>query len=180
MSIVEFTQNCAPIVINSHPRSGTHLLIDFLRRNYSECAIKKTWNKSLDDLYFSIEGLLDTKAKIENVNSKGLRVLASCQAPIIKYHCYSESILKENFPDWMDYLATAKSIYVYRNLYEVLCSTYIYMQTFDNIGKGVTLSEFIRQRFAGSPNRVAFWVNEINRKRNQKNNLFLSYEEIIR
>ena len=84
MSIVEFTMKRGPIVINSHPRSGTHLLIDFLRRNYNECAIKKTWNKSLDDSYFSIEGLLDTKANIENVNRKGLRVLASCQSPIIK------------------------------------------------------------------------------------------------
>lgn len=179
MSIVEILENSNPIVVNSHPRSGTHLLIDFLRRQYAECAIKKTWNRGLDDLYFSIEGLLDDRADSLKVEQKGLRILASCKSPLVKYHCYSESTLEERFPDWMDYLAKAKSIYVYRNLYDVLCSTYIYMQTFENSGKGVSLSEFIRQPFARSTNRVAFWVNEINKKKTQKNTLLISYETIV-
>ena len=179
MSVLNFPKNAQPVVVNSHPRSGTHLCIDFLRRQYDQCTIKKTWNKDTDDLYFSIEGLLDASANVKSVARKGLRVLKSCEAPIVKYHCYSEGTLNVKFPEWMDYLSQSKSIYIYRNIYEVLCSTYIYMQTFENPGKGVSLSEFIRQPFSGAPDRVSFWVNEVNHQRFQKKTLMLSYEDII-
>ncbi|OZV69232.1 sulfotransferase domain-containing protein [Winogradskyella aurantia] len=179
MSLPKFPKNTSPLVVNSHPRSGTHLLIDLLRRQYKECAIKKTWDRGLDDLYFSIEGLLDAKADIDKIEKKGLRVLASCEAPLVKYHCYSEGLLKIKFPDWMHYLSKCKSIYIYRNLYDVLCSTYIYMQSFENAGKGVSLSAFIRQPFANSPNRVHFWLNEVQHQRSRTSNLMLSYEDII-
>ena len=52
-----FPKDKQPIVVSSHPRSGTHLCIDLLRRQYKACNIPKTLDRGLDDLYFSIEGL---------------------------------------------------------------------------------------------------------------------------
>ncbi|OMP31775.1 sulfotransferase domain-containing protein [Mangrovimonas sp. DI 80] len=179
MSTPLFPKDRQPIVVTSHPRSGTHLCIDFLRRHYKECTIPNTFDRGLDDLYFSIEGLLDTKTDIQKVEKKGVRVLNSCSSPLVKYHGYSERVLREKYPFWMDYLSKGKMIYIYRNIYEVLCSKYIYMQTFENDGKGVGLSTFIRQPFAGATTRVDFWVREVNRFLLDRNVLTLSYESII-
>ena len=46
-----------PILIASHPRSGTHLTIDFLRRQFSPCSSWKHWGESLDNLYLPLEAI---------------------------------------------------------------------------------------------------------------------------
>lgn len=169
-----------PIVVKSHPRSGTHLCIDTLRRQFRSCRIYNDPFKRLDNLYFSIEELLDPKANNQFVYEKGIKIIQSCEMPIIKYHCYSEKTILSKHPFWADIINDSKQIYVYRNFYHVICSTYVYMQTFENIGKGVSLSNFIRQPFAQSDNRVQFWVDELkNEISKDSTNLCLKYEDFI-
>lgn len=177
---MNFPKDKQVITVNSHPRSGTHLCIDFLRRQYSECQIKKTFNKRLDDLYFPFEVLLSEHQDLEHNKKRALETFRSCSHPIVKFHGYSEPLLTHRFPEWMEFINQGKTIYVYRNLYKVMCSTYIYMQTFENAGKGVNIHEFIRQPFASAANRIQFWVDEIKRFKERENIMMLSYEEILK
>jgi len=49
----------SPILVISHPRSGTHLTIDFLRRQFEECQSYKYPFESQSHLYLPIEGFLE-------------------------------------------------------------------------------------------------------------------------
>ncbi len=40
-----------PILIASHPRSGTHLTIDLLRKQFLECQSSKRLGEPLDKIY---------------------------------------------------------------------------------------------------------------------------------
>ena len=44
-----------PILIASHPRSGTHLTIDLLRKQFQECQSYKRLGEPFDRLYLALE-----------------------------------------------------------------------------------------------------------------------------
>ena len=46
-----------PVVVASHPRSGTHLTLDLLRKQFPACASYKLPAQPLDRLYFALEAL---------------------------------------------------------------------------------------------------------------------------
>ena len=46
-----------PVIVASHPRSGTHLLMDTLRRQFKACRSWKWPGERLDRLYCSVDEL---------------------------------------------------------------------------------------------------------------------------
>src|SRR4051794_28399866 len=46
-----------PIVVVSHPRSGTHLMMDALRLNFRECRAWKRPGEPLERLYLNLDSL---------------------------------------------------------------------------------------------------------------------------
>ena len=49
--------NSKPIIVFSHRRSGTHLLIDLLRKQFKECQSWKYPGEPIDCLYLTMESL---------------------------------------------------------------------------------------------------------------------------
>ena len=74
-----------PIVIASHPRSGTHLTIDLLRKQFAECKSWKMPGELLDRLYFALESFAPKFNPLSE--SAALNILQRATRPIIKTHC---------------------------------------------------------------------------------------------
>lgn len=78
-----------PIVVASHPRSGTHLLIDFLRRQFPACASWKYPLERLDRLYLNLDPLLWPRPPISE--AKAVAVLRRPPGrPIVKTHAFPD------------------------------------------------------------------------------------------
>jgi len=167
-----------PVTIISHPRSGTHLTIDLIRRQFGECQSRKTIWESYDKLYLSIEGFLDNRKNGKLTESEALNIVQRCERPIVKLHAYSVSTLEKLYPQWVKWLFKGDVIYVCRDVRPVLCSLHLYMQSF-HLPSRVPLREFIRKPFAGIPDKCSFWNQEVLNWTKKKNVLILRFEDLI-
>ena len=180
MSRIDFSKVGDPIVIVSHPRSGTHLTIDLIRKQFSQCKSYKFPLEPQHYLYLSIEGFLENRSRKRLSESQGFRIISRPQRPVIKFHTYSYSALKDRYPQWMDWMETkGKFIFVMRDVREVLSSYYVYAQSFER-NANVPMGEFIRQSYCGRKNRVAYWDEMIRHWSSKPNVLMLDYGKIVR
>ena len=166
-----------PILVASHPRSGTHLTIDFLRRQFSPCSSWKHWGESLDNLYLPLEAIADQEKGISI--PKSLDILSRAKRPIIKTH--SDPQLSHLTIDYSEIQLWIKHqsdrIYLIRDGRDVLCSLHLFMQSFQPETR-CPLSIFIRQKI-NQYNRVRIWANHIKAWLNEPNVIFLKFEDLI-
>jgi hypothetical protein len=86
-----------PVVIASHPRSGTHLTIDLIRKQFYEYQSWKYPGESTQNLYLDLGRLLP-KHKRRIDSSKAVKLLQRSERPIIKtyslphFNQYSEEL----------------------------------------------------------------------------------------
>ena len=154
-----------PVVVASHPRSGTHLCIDTLRLNAPACASWKWPFERADRLYLDIDATAGNPHAI--ATPLLLKVLRRTERPLIKTHAYAD--LKRTMnrdqplgaaPDLLDWLRChATFIYVYRDGRDALCSLHQYMQAHFPETR-VPLSQFLRQR-EGRDSRVKAWARHV-------------------
>ncbi len=174
-----FSNIGAPVLIISHPRSGTHLTIDLIRKNFKSFYSWKFPGESLHSLYLSIEGFLaDGNDKLNR--KRAIYIISKPTRPLIKMHTYSYSTIKENYSDWIEWIEKkGRIIYVTRDPRSMILSYYEYAQNFEARAR-VNFSEFIKQPFCGYSNRFLYWAN-INRIWTQKEDvLTIKFEEIIK
>ena len=176
----DLIHNCGdPIVVISHPRSGTHLTIDLLRKQFLECSSYKFPFESQQHLYLAIEGFLDQNKRTRVNEKRAYNIVRRSVRPIIKLHTYSWDILHEKFPVWMKWIDDrGQIIYVYRDVKSVLTSFYSYAKTFGPEAKA-PISEFIRQSFCGRKNRPAYWQEMQDLWNKKKEILRLDFDIII-
>ena len=159
---------CRPIVVASHPRSGTHLCIDTLRLNFRECASWKLCGEPADRLYLDLDRLFDRGG--QDPTDVILKVLRRKERPLIKTHELPDwrarrskaqlvASVEAELAAWLRESATY--IYVYRDGREVLCSFHQFMKGYAAEAR-VPLSQFIRQR-PGGLSRVRAWTEHIRR-----------------
>lgn len=168
-----------PILVASHPRSGTHLTIDVLRNNFSDCTSRKFFAEPLDRLYLAIEALgAQRKDKISE--REAIQILQKCPSPILKSHAFPQlESLNGDFRIWQDWIQErAKKVYVYRDGRDVLCSFYIFTKGYDSSCPG-SLSEFLRQERNGC-SRVKFWAHHVNAWLQKDDVYHLRFEDVIR
>ena len=183
-SASEFPEN-TPIVIASHPRSGTHLTIDLLRWQFKECNSWKLPLERNDRLYCNIDELNGDAQILKN--ERAIALLNRITYPIIKTHSWPN--LKKGFfkshkglymPEWQSYLSKrAKFIYVWRDIKPVLCSYYLFCIGAGMVNSSVTISEFIKQPDNEGRSRVKRWKDHKDEWNAKANILCISYEEIV-
>lgn len=167
-----------PILIASHPRSGTHLTIDLLRKQFKECQSTKKLGEPLDRLYFALESFAPVNNSLsENI---ALDILSRAKRPIIKTHCdpHFYYLLKSK-KMWVDWLKKeADTYYIFRDGRSVLCSLHLFMQSYDPKTR-CSLSEFIRQEVNGC-SRAKNWANHIQTWSSKANVTLLCFEDVIK
>ena len=171
-----------PIVVASHPRSGTHLLIDTLRRQFEACRSWKWPGERLDRLYCNIDelpgdGLLD--------ESTARRILRRTDRPLVKTHAwpgYQDGFLDTHrggldraWVDWLD--ETATIFYVYRDGRDVLCSYQLFRRSFDPDARG-PIGEFLRGT-EGDTNRVRRWADHVRAWRDRPDVHLVQFEALL-
>lgn len=166
-----------PILVASHPRSGTHLTIDLLRRQFSECSSWKYPGEPLDRLYLAVEGLIATQKKISAKTAKS--ILRRSPRPLLKTHANPRlSHLTQDYADLKSWvLQNATKIYVMRDGRSVLCSLHLFMQSFDPTAR-CSLSQFLRQE-ANGQSRVKAWSSHIQAWIDQPHVHLLKFEDLI-
>lgn len=174
---------CRPIVVASHPRSGTHLCIDTLRMNFKCCGVRKSWFEPADGLYLGLDGsaLIDHPIDLERIS----RILSRASRPIVKTHALADLHhggversawrINPQFADWLN--ERSSIIYIYRDGRDVLRSLYHYMQPIAPEAR-VPFSQFLRQRVNGL-SRVAAWAQHVRSWRKRAGVFHLKMEELL-
>jgi len=168
--------NYKTILISSHRRSGTHWVIDLIRKNFIQ--VNKKF-ENIDRLLPSHEENLSIE-EIENI------INSSEQKMILKTHMTAIlSPFERNSPEFLyvkSILEKSKIIYVLRDGRDVLVSLYYYLNTYRKDIQGefsnflITLNDF--DWIFGNLNRIEYWKLHIEGWKNVNNILVVTYEEI--
>lgn len=167
-----------PILIASHPRSGTHLTIDVLRKHFQDCSAWKYPGEPLDRLYLALEGLTATQKAISRPTAEA--ILRRSPRPLLKTHTDPTlAHLKPQYSDLRDWIHhNAQTIYVVRDGRSVLCSLHLFMQSFAPETR-CSLSDFLRQDVNGQ-SRIKIWVEHVRGWMKKPDVHVLKFEDLIR
>lgn len=176
-----------PVVIVTHPRSGTHLLIDFLRNNFPDCSSWKYPFETKGSLYLNIDTLL-TEKKASSIR-RATRILARSRVPILKTHALS--------PDFSDLsfftetrlalspvlgralLDNCRFIYVYRHPAKVMASLYHMLAGHSKIIATTPISDFIASESRAGFTRIDHWASHVTSWKKHSGIISFDYEQII-
>jgi hypothetical protein len=169
-----------PIVVASHRRSGTHLTLDLLRRNFPACRPRMLPLESPHNAYFSIDRFFPD-APLPASQREALRLLAKAERPTIKTH--AEPDFHEIAPRHRDFadriLQRSVRIYVWRDGRKVLCSLWTWRQGFDPAAR-VPFVEFLRQRDERGRSRPRVWAEHVAAWRRTPGVFSLQFERLVR
>ncbi len=176
-----------PVIIASHPRSGTHVTIDFLRRNFPDCRGYKRPFEPLNYLYLSLDGFAEPDPICDLPYA--VKVLGRRRFPIIKTHAISPDCTnvaffgnqKRSLPRRLHELIfrNARTIYVYRDCRNVMRSMKHWMSGFNPLARE-PLAEFIRQMPQNDRNRVEQWIQHVESWMRAPQVFSLGYERLLK
>lgn len=174
-----------PIVVVSHKRSGTHLTLDLLRRNFRECNAWKWWGENDSRLYLSLPSLHDPRALISISERHAVALLRRCSRPMVKTHHFLEELptgertangrIGRYWVDWLE--EHGQKLYVHRDGRDALCSLQLLEAKRDR-RRWLPLSKFIRQKTAGGVSRAEAWARHVERGLAAPEMVPLSFEEL--
>jgi len=178
-----------PVVVASHPRSGTHLLIDLLRRQFAACTTVKRWWQPLDRLYLSFDSLVKPTTNCRVETARALKLLEKTQLPPTKTHLVVSPDSVHNRrrrtinmtpvgEEWFNWFSErAQLIYVVRDGRDVLCSYHLWQQAHSPDAR-VPLTDFMRQRHGGMQFPEA-WAWHVRRSQQNPNAHVFRFEDLV-
>lgn len=160
MGFLERTRR-RPIVVASHPRSGTHLLIDALRLNFPQCRPSKRLAERMDHLYINIDELEQMSVDVV------LEIAGRSPRPIFKTHAlpdFSDRLFRDRngyyaseLPAWL--ANHADTLYTYRDGRDALDSLRRLLSKEEDSAR-VALGAFMRQVVDGA-SRAKLWQQHV-------------------
>jgi len=174
-----------PVVVASHPRSGTHLTIDLIRRQFACCRATKLPGQNTARTYLSLESLFQPSARLPTSERQALALMRRTHRPLIKTHAILDQLpLAEETGSgklaagWVEWLRRrAHLLYVYRDGRSVLSSMHRWRQRSDPSAR-VSLAEFLRQYRHGltPPER---WARHVEAWLSQADAQALAFERVV-
>jgi hypothetical protein len=165
------------IVLVTHRRSGTHLTIDLLRRQFEACDARKRLGEPLHALYLNLDLLLASRRPLRE--TRALALLRRARRPIVKTHALPGfERFRPAHSAFVDALLDDADVYsVHRDGRDVMCSLHLYFQAFDPRAR-CKLSEFLRQQEDGM-SRPRRWADHVMRWHSVAGVRPLAYEGLI-
>lgn len=169
-----------PIVVASHRRSGTHLTLDLLRRNFPACRPRMLPLENPHCAYFNIDRF-EATTTLPCDEKEALRLLSKARRPSVKTHATAD------FPDvpgerraFVEALmARGRVIYVHREGKKVMCSMWTWRRVFDPSAR-VPFSEFIRQTDGRGRSRPRVWSEHVAAWRGRDGVLSVDFDRLVR
>jgi hypothetical protein len=169
------TKTEAPVLVASHPRSGTHLMIDLLRRQFASCAARVLPGQSFADLYLSLERFQENAHRpITEQRARG--IVKRARRPTLKTHMLPsfERVPPAHREFVMGLVGRSDRIYCVRDGRSVMCSYRIFHD------HGATpMSAFLRERVDGV-SRAARWARHIRAWMAEPGVHLMRYEALVR
>ena len=167
------------VLVVSHRRSGTHLVIDFILNNFISFSSLDKPYRSLEFLFLNSSNKSLVTNFLSDLNSSTPLIVKSHST--VDYHSFYR--YKDSMKGILDIaFSSSKIIYVYREPKDVMTSLFFYLSQQIN---GNSISTFLRQKntyhsftYSESMTIVEYWIYHINSWIN-KNVLFISFEEIL-
>lgn len=175
-----------PIVVVTHQRSGTHLTMDLMRRQFQQC---RSWKKPLEPLnrlYVALESLYWLKARAPMSEQQAVEVLSRVPRPLIKMHALLDELpIAQTTGDgklarhWVDFIRDGcDRLYVYRDGRSVLCSHYL-QEVATRRSMAANVSQFIREH-VGDLTRPARWAHHVRAWRDEPGVETLRFEDVAK
>ncbi|HAI14035.1 MAG TPA: hypothetical protein DCM28_20185 [Phycisphaerales bacterium] len=168
-----------PIIVCSFPRSGTHLTIDLIRKQFHETRPWKYLLERNDHLYVPIEGLVSKHDPCdEEAVARRMRVRTG--RPILKTHFFPGfKSLVDPFTHWIDWInERGRFVYVFRDVRSALSSLYMARQGLVPGTDDLNPSDFLRYEHCGM-NIPQWWNENIKQWLSHPNLLPVYFDEII-
>jgi len=166
-----------PVLVATHPRSGTHATIDFLRRQFAACRMRPRWGASPHTLYLNLDHVAPTSSPHLS-RAEAEQRLSRAAKPIIKTHCrpeFREIAPAEAFGRGL--LEQATVLYIVRDGRDVLCSTQMWLWNQTPQAR-VSISAFLRQESEGR-SRVGHWAEHVRAWTRCEKVHVMRYEDLI-
>lgn len=178
-------QSLKPLLIASHPRSGTHVSIDFVRRQFLS-----TWNWRFpgwpnDHVYLNIERLGASSRRFSEATAR--RIVTRPRRAILKTHFnpqFTETWMEaESFSpadEWLSLIDRAIKVYVVRHPLDVMCSYYQFSCGIDpRHEQGGFLGFVFGPHWCETKTRLEWWKYHVQEWVARKDVTALRYEDIV-
>jgi hypothetical protein len=149
-----------PIVVSTFMRSGTHLTIDLLRRQFKECSGSKWPLQSSDFLYLAVDVFIFPEGSVRWGRRRAVRILRNARHPIVKTHWCEPTwdTLSQRQPALAQWLrANAKVVYVVRNPWNVMASKWAWDVSLGRIEQGRVSNNWLREQITRWNQHVSSW-----------------------
>ena len=169
-----------PILIASHRRSGTHLSLDLIRRNFPACRPRMLALENPHHSYLNLDRF-EPGHKVPCDKREALRLLSKAQRPMLKTHAEPgfKNIDPEHSALVNDIVDRSRVIYVSRDGKRVMCSMWTWRRVFDPAAR-VGFNEFIRQADDKGRSRVRVWAEHVAAWSAVPGVLMVDFERIIK
>lgn len=169
-----------PVIVATHERSGTHLTIDLLRKNFQECRSWRLPGEYLEMSFVNIDRI-GIDADWPNTLEATKKQLRRSSNPVIKthktpkFHGFGEK--EQDFA--LELLSKAKVVYVIRHPLKVLSSYQLMVDRFP-ARSSEEIKVFLQKEMKGGEAPLARWKNHIKEWEAHDDILVIKYEDIIR
>lgn len=169
----------SPIFVVSHQRSGTHLVIDFLRRHFASCSLFRLPWQSLSRHYLDAD-LLARQPAIEQEKASFGRRLKSVAHPVIKTHDLPGFPEAKACRDYLNQvLEMARRVYVLRDPRQVMASWRLWKG--QSHQAEAEFSDFLREPVTSDGlSRVGFWKKHVESWTAMAGGLVVRYEDVVK
>jgi hypothetical protein len=169
-----------PLIVASHRRSGTHMTIDFLRKQFPKTRVKKLPMKAMDRLYLNLDAVVDELHPRSVTRKEARNILLRAPHPIIKTHQdyiqFRNGLKCDKLNAVID--SNTPVIYVVRDFRNLVCSLQAYQKGFDE-SAFVPLGEYILQADGRGRTRIDQWKDHVESWMKCKYALFIRYEDVL-
>ena len=167
-----------PVFVVSHQRSGTHLTIDLMRRQFPACRSRRWPGEYLHYHYLDAD-LMRAGHRWHLSVARAARLLDRAARPLVKTHSLPgfDWLPDEARRFLLERYVVAERIYVARDGRDVLCSLHLWRQEWDASAR-CSLSEFLRQENRGV-NWVRRWAEHVRCWLAEPEVHVLRYEEVV-
>lgn len=175
-----------PILIASHPRSGTHLTIDFIRKTFPSTASWRFWGLPLNRLYLNIETLTYKHRRADYALAR--RILERPDRPLMKTHFlpdFRETWVEEESgglsTEWRRIIDQAQVIYVSRDPQAVMRSYKALKSQDAHEYEQMSLVEFCESHhWTGEMDRLDWWMRHVSDWLSRPNVTHVRFEQLLR
>jgi hypothetical protein len=175
----QFEEVSSPIIVATHPRSGTHLMIDLLRRQFEAC---KAWlwpGETLHHLYVDVDRLSVGHPEPMSVE-EAVSLLGRAKRPTVKTHSLPSlpSFEGEKCDLAEELIERGDILYIVRDGRDALCSTHIWKKEDEPELADYNLSEFLRLKKRGL-SRVRYWAEHVKQWTKHPDVKVIRFEDIL-